>query len=258
MSDLRSNADAEQAPTARQPVDFSHSAISRYIQLATLFRRRIESGQWQVGNQIPTVEELAAECGVARATIRQALDLLEKERLIERFRAKGTFVRRRPQTELWCSVPTDWSGLLRPNSDARIEIIHDESDIKVEGMRYPLGELAPSYRRLHRRHWRDGMPFLLTEVHIDERLRDRISREDIETKTALRLINDVPGIRIVEAQQTLTIGAADMETAQALSLPINAPVAFVDRVAVDADGTAVLIAHGIYRGDVVRFDLKLR
>ncbi|MEY4242328.1 MAG: hypothetical protein RJA14_2024, partial [Pseudomonadota bacterium] len=25
------------------------SAVSRYIQLATLFRRRIESGQWPVG-----------------------------------------------------------------------------------------------------------------------------------------------------------------------------------------------------------------
>ena len=89
-------------------VDFSRSAISRYIQLATLFRRRIESGQWPIDGQIPTVDELAVECGVARATIRQALDILENEKLIERFRAKGTFVRRQPQEELWCAVATDW------------------------------------------------------------------------------------------------------------------------------------------------------
>jgi GntR family transcriptional regulator len=73
-------------------VDFSHSAVSRYIQIATLFRRRIESGQWQMGERIPTVDELAAECKVARATIRQALDILEEGKLIERFRAEGTFV----------------------------------------------------------------------------------------------------------------------------------------------------------------------
>jgi GntR family transcriptional regulator len=65
-----------------------------------------------VGQQIPTIEELAAECGVARATIRQALDILEDEQLIARFRAKGTFVNARPQAQIWCEVATDWSGLL--------------------------------------------------------------------------------------------------------------------------------------------------
>lgn len=242
----------------RKTVDFSRSAIARYIQLATLFRRRIDSGQWPLGSQIPTVDELAAECGVARATIRQALDILEDEKLIERYRAKGTFVRRRPQEELWCAVATDWSGLLRPSHTARLEVLSDDAGVKLERVAYPIGTLAPAYRHLHRRHWRHDMAFLLTDVYVDERLRDRISREDIETKTALRLIADVPDLEIVEAQQTLTIGTADMETAEALAMPLNAPVAFVHRRAVDRDGIAVLIAEGIYRGDVVRFDVKLR
>lgn len=242
----------------KKTVDFSRSAISRYIQLATLFRQRIDSGQWLVGSQIPTVEELSAECGVARATIRQALDILEAEGLIERFRAKGTFVRRRPQEELWCAVETDWSGLLRPNHSAKIEVLSDQADLVLNDVSYMIGELAPSYRRLYRRHWRNDTPFLLTDVYIDERLRDRISQDDIETKTALRLIHDVPDLEIADAQQTLTIGIADLETAEALSIPINAPVAYVYRRAVDKSGTAVLIAQGIYNGKVVRFDVKLK
>lgn len=242
----------------RKTVDFSRSAISRYIQLATLFRQRIDSGQWPVGSQIPTVEDLSMECGVARATIRQALDLLEEEGLIERFRAKGTFVRRRPQEELWCAVGTDWSGLLRPSHSATIEVLADEANVVLKDVPYMIGGLAPAYRHLHRRHWRNEMPFLLTHVYIDERLRDRIAREDIETKTALRLIHDMPDLEIVDAQQTLTIGTADLETAEALSMPLNAPVAYVHRSAVDKNGIAVLIAQGIYQGKVVRFDIKLR
>jgi GntR family transcriptional regulator len=243
----------------QQQVDFSHSSISRYIQLAMLFRSRIETGQWPVESQIPTVDDLARECGVARATIRQALDLLEDEKLIERYRAKGTFVRRRPQEELWCAVGTDWSGLLRPtHNDAKIEILSDVPDVVLEAVPYPIGALAPSYRRLNRRHWRDDKPFLLTEIHIDERLRDRITQEDVETKTALRLINDVPGVEIIEAQQTLTIRTAGVETANALAIPINSPVALVHRRVVDKSGTAVLIAEGVYRGDVVRFDIRLK
>lgn len=239
-------------------VDLTRSSVSRYIQLATLFRQRIDSGQWKIGTQIPTVEELSAEYGVARATIRQSLDQLQRDGLIERFRAKGTFVRGRSQPELWCTVGTDWSGLLQPSLDARIEVLTDEAEVELTEVPYLIGTLAPNYRRLQRRHWRDEKAFLLTEVCIDERLRKHISAEDIVSKTALRLVHDIPGLVVSDAQQTLIIGTADVETATKLDMPINAPVAHVYRRVVDADGYAVLIAKGIYQGDLVRFDIKLR
>ncbi|POR45302.1 GntR family transcriptional regulator [Bosea psychrotolerans] len=241
-----------------KPLDFKRTGISRYHQLATLFRRRIEAGQWQVGAQIPTVDELAGECGVARATIRQALDLLEDEQLIERYRARGTFVRRRPAENLWCEVGTDWSGLLRPNYDATIEILHDEPDVALHAFEEQIGKLAPAYRHVRRRHWRHGQPFLLADLHIDERLRNRITQRDLESKTALRLISEVEDVEILDARQTLTIGTADIETSQALGISLDSPVAFVHRQALDQDGMLVLDAKGIYRGDVVKFDVKLR
>lgn len=243
---------------AGNAVDFGRSAVARYIQLATLFRRRIQGGQWPLGHQVPTVDELAIEFGVARATIRQALDLIAAEGLIERYRAKGTFVRRRPQEELWCAVGTDWAGLLRPNHDQKIEILSQHPKANPDRIAYPIGALAPAYRHVHRRHWRGGKPFLLTDLFINEALMDRIKKKDLESKTALRLINDVPGLKIADVQQTMTIGMADAETANALSMPLNAPVAFVYRRAVDADGVLALASEGIYRGDVVRFDVKLK
>ena len=241
-------------------IDLSRSAVSRYIQLATLFRRRIEQGAWKIGAQIPTVDELAMECGVARATIRQALDQLEAEGLIERFRAKGTFVRNAPAANrLWCEVETDWSGLLRSRDGAEIEILDDVSGIP--GPVVPpaeIGEIAPVYRHIRRRHSRNGQPFLLADVYLDERLSPKVTEEDLRSKTALKLVAGIPGVRITDARQTLTIGTADVETAAALQVPLNAPVALVHRAAVDQRGVRVLVADGIYRGDIVRIDIKLR
>ena len=37
-------------------VDLNRSAVARYIQLASLFRRRIDAGQWPVDQQTPTVD----------------------------------------------------------------------------------------------------------------------------------------------------------------------------------------------------------
>ena len=234
------------------------SPVPRYLQLATLFRRRIETGQWKVGDQIPTVDALAEEVGVARATLRQALGVLEGEQLIERFRAKGTFVRRQPKQQLWCAMETNFAGLLRARDGATIEVLSDKRKQIPTNIPHPIGELAPSYRQLRRRHSRDGQPFLLAEVFIDERLIPRIPADAFTKKTALKLVADVAGLVITDAQQTLTIGSADLETAAHLKIPLNAPVAFVQRTAVDRDGYIVLIADGIYRGDLVRLDIKLR
>ncbi|MBR1147283.1 GntR family transcriptional regulator [Bradyrhizobium sp. AUGA SZCCT0431] len=236
----------------------SQSAVPRYIQLATLFRRNIETGRWKVGEQIPTVDELASEVGVARATLRQALGILESEQLIERFRAKGTFVRRQPKDHLWCTMETNFAGLLRAREGATIEVLSAADGQLPMIVPHGIGELAPSYKRLQRRHSRDGEAFLLADVFIDERLVPRIPPEAFTSKTALKLVADVPGLVIKDAQQTLTIGGADLETAELLGVPLNAPVAFVQRTAVDEEGYIVLIADGIYRGDLVRVDIKLR
>lgn len=244
--------------SARTAVDFSRSAVSRYIQLASLFRRRIQTGQWKVGTQIPTVEELAAECGVARATIRQALGLLEDEGLIERYRAKGTFVRERTQEQLWCEVATDWSGLLMSREGAVIDVLSDRRGKQPPQVPHPIGKLATSYRHVRRRHSRHGTPFLLADLYIDERLARQVSSKVLQSKTGLRLIADIPGLRIRDARQTLTIGTADVEIAEALNIPLNAPTACVHRSVVDSAGCLVFIAEGIYRGDQVRIDMKLK
>jgi GntR family transcriptional regulator len=239
-------------------VDFSRTGVARYIQLASLFRRRIESGLWVQGRQIPIIDDLAAEFGVARATIRHALGILENERLIERYRAKGTFVLERPQGRIWCEVATDWSGLLMSRKDAVIEVLSDERGQQPPHVPHPIGDLAPSYRRLRRRHSRLGAAFLLADLYIDERLSRRIPKKDLVSKTALRLVSEIPGLKIKDARQTLTIGTADVETAERLDTALNAPIAILHRSVVDRAGCLVFTGEGIYRGDAVRIDMKLK
>ena len=180
---------------------FERSSVSRYIQLASLFRNKIETGEWEVGKQIPTVEMLSREYGVAGMTIRKSLEQLEKAGLIERFRAKGTFVRKRPERDLWCEVQTDWNGLLMARPGAEITVRSDTADVTLDQAELAHGKVAPAYRHLKRLHRREGVPFLLADVFVDERLRPLIPEENYATTTAMRLVFDLPGIRIAEARQ---------------------------------------------------------
>jgi GntR family transcriptional regulator len=241
----------------KPPVDLNQSAVSRYLQLATLFRRRVDTGAWAVGARIPTVDELAEEFGVARLTIRQALGQLEDDGIIQRFRAKGTFVRKRRPQDLWCEVHTDWSGMLLARDGATIEVLSDESGKTPAGYEGP-GTLAPRYRHLRRRHSRDGEAFLLTDVYVEERISKRIPAKAFSTKTALRMIADLSGLEIGAARQTLTIGTADIETSALIGISLNSPVAHIRRVVINRNGVVVLIADGIYRGDVVKLEMNLK
>ena len=68
------------------------SPIPLYLQIADVMRDRIARGVWRDGELIPTLEQIAAEFGVARVTARQAVQLLTREDALTPMRGRGTFV----------------------------------------------------------------------------------------------------------------------------------------------------------------------
>ena len=146
--------------------------------------------------------------------------------------------------------------MLTARKGATIEVLSERKRSGLPQDIYAQAQPAPAYRALRRRHSRNGQAFLVADLFIDERLTKSIPRAAYTSKTALKLISDVPGIRIRTVKQTLTIGMADLETSNLLGLALNAPVAFVERAAIAEDGTLVLLTNGTYRGDVVRLDMQ--
>ena len=239
-------------------IDFGQPGIARYVQLGALFRRRIETGEWIVGERIPTLERLTSELGVARATIRQALGELESEGLLRRYRAKGTFVTRRPAAPYAVQLATDWASLLNAHQGDTIEVL---ATANVNRLPYPIDaplRYAPGYHYLRRMHRRDGVPYLLGHVYLESGIFGRLPKKMLRTTPMLRLLKECKGVHIANAQQSLTIGAADVETAALLQVAINSPVAIVHRTAFDRAGTLIYYSLGTYRGDHLRLEMTLK
>ena len=83
---------------------YKRSNVSLYIQVASTLRRRIETGYWKFGEKISTIEELEREFQVARVTIRQAFDQLQKEGLVQSQQGRGTFVVKHTEDKRWLSL----------------------------------------------------------------------------------------------------------------------------------------------------------
>ena len=67
---------------------------AKYIQLFEQLKKSILRGVYQNGQCLPGENEMAAQFGMSRQTVRQALSLLEQEGLIQRRQGSGTYVHR--------------------------------------------------------------------------------------------------------------------------------------------------------------------
>jgi DNA-binding LacI/PurR family transcriptional regulator len=63
-----------------------------YLQLANFLRRQLAVGVWQLNDRLPPEIELCQQFDVSRGTVRQAMDLLVNQGLLQRIPGKGTFV----------------------------------------------------------------------------------------------------------------------------------------------------------------------
>jgi DNA-binding GntR family transcriptional regulator len=67
-----------------------------YLQLASVLRARIQSGQIPPGGALPSLTFLAQETGLAVGTIRRAIKVLADEGLVVTVPGRGSFAARRP------------------------------------------------------------------------------------------------------------------------------------------------------------------
>jgi GntR family transcriptional regulator len=234
------------------------TAIPLYVQIADLIRQRIARGHWPPGTQLPTLEELVREFGVARVTVRQAMDIVSVEGLITRQRGRGTFVAAAPAQRSWLRVETSLSALGAMYAGTKPRLLTLTETIAAAPVTPDDGTPAPRYRFMRRVHSKvDEPPYALISIWLDARIFQRAPKR-FRTETVIPLLETMPGVTIARARQTLTIGSADVDAAELLRIPVNAPTAEVRRVFNDPDGTVIYLAEVTYRGDYIRLEMDLK
>ena len=233
-------------------IDFSRNLVPIYLQLVTIFRRLIVTGQWPLNSQIPTLEELAAQFGVARATVRHAIGFLEHEGLLARYRRHGTFVVALPQRRAWYDLPTSWKGALAAKKAFEVEWIDLAKADRPPIASHGSGVVAPSYDIVRKLYRRDGQPYSLETAFVDARLTRRYGAKAVRAEPVLKLLNADTAVRIGRAEQTILIGMADEDIAAHLDVPVNAPLAVVRLSVHDDRDMLVCEAEEFCRGDHVR------
>jgi GntR family transcriptional regulator len=233
----------------------ANSRLPRYLQVASVLRRRIQDGFWLVGDKIATLEQLEREFGVARVTVRQSIELLQSEGLLKSHQGRGTFVTRSLENKRWLHLATDWESLIAPIRENVLELL-PVTDVPVPLIGEGEGVPAPAYTYLRSVQKRGSEPYALARVHVAKEIYARAPKR-FASRPALAVLAEMKGVPIAHAHQTLSISTADVEAARHLEIAISAPTAEARCIVTDANDVVLYLGEVTYPGEVVRLNIEL-
>ena len=237
---------------------FGRSRAPIYVQVASVMRQRIENNEWAVGDKISTLEELEQEFGVARVTIRQGIEMLRKEGLLESQQGRGTFVSGKPKQDRFLNLATDFESMVSQLHDNAVRRVQANLDSAPPEIRQGEGKPAEAYVFIRSVQYNKGVPFSVVSVYVDRDIYER-SPEDFQHSAAISLISEMEDVTITHAHQTLTIGVAGPEIAELMKIGLGEPTADCRLILLDQNDRAIYVAEINYHKSCfeVRMDLLL-
>ncbi|AWN51254.1 GntR family transcriptional regulator [Methylobacterium sp. 17Sr1-1] len=231
-----------------------HKARRLYL----LLRDQITSGRLPPGARLPGEPALAAEHGLARVTVRRALDLLAGEGLVRRRPGSGTFVQgpEGPRPVVG-DLPNLLSGLIAMGRATGVRLLSFEYVAAPAAIAEAL-LLEPGERvqRSVRVRLIDGQPFSYLTTHVPERVGLSYSEADLAATPLLELM-ERSGVTADRATQAIGATLAGPEVAQALDLEVGSALIDLTRVVFDPSGRGVEHLHALYRPDRYAFQMDL-
>jgi GntR family transcriptional regulator len=117
-------------------VDF-RSDEPLYLQIARQIEELVGKGELNVGDQLPTVREMATELSINFNTVARAYRLLDESRIISTQRGRGTYIWEKPTEEA--------RKILKEEA---LENLVREMVVKIESRGYSMNDVMESLQRL--------------------------------------------------------------------------------------------------------------
>ena len=244
-------------PTRTRPQESAYRSLARELRTA------LHEGRYGASGRLPTEAELAATHGLSRQTVRRAMQDLVSEGLVHRVPGRGTF-------------PATWDArylrsfgsvedLLGLSLDTSMEVVaplRRRVDLAA-AERLCLDSDVVSSVCFRRRHEDSALCFTAVSLPPDvgrllADVPELTTAGAVSRHTVLGLLDARLATRVLEADQSVGVGALPPDAAAALGLAPGSPVLQIDRVYSDSDGRPVELAVSWFHPDRYSYRVRLR
>ncbi len=234
-------------PLKRGPTPYYH-------QIEEILRDKISSGELRVGDRIPSEADLGEMFQVSRATVRQALNNLDRDGIICREPGRGSFVRSVGKGVAELKMTCLLEDLIALGIPAGISVREEGLGRPPQSAAEALGlspdDVAYSFFRVVDV---DGEPFSATRVFLPAWMGKRLTKEDLAANHLLETLNQQCGIRAERADQVIEAIIADPKQASLLGVNAGRALLSVTRTTYDRLQQPIEHSNSLYRSDRTRF-----
>jgi len=220
----------------------------KYLRIHGNLRERIEGGQWPPGSPLPSQRELADEFGVSIMTLRQALQLLADEGLIETRHGSGTFAAARYAYDLG-HLGSFASDLISQGARITTRLLSAAAVTPPADVAARLG-VAGEALRVRRLRLSDGRPLIVQTSYLPATVAHIIEPESLGRKGLYALLAE-HGLTIARAQESISPTVLCPDDARDLARPEGSPALLSHRVSFTTDGVPLIDDHALLAADSV-------
>ncbi|WP_314208837.1 GntR family transcriptional regulator [Vagococcus salmoninarum] len=227
-----------------------------YIQIHDKIREEIESGKWKVGERLPSERELSITYGVSRMTLRQAVQTLADEGILERKIGSGTYVASKKVQETM-SGTTSFSEIIiaqgkQPSSKTTSYFVTKPSSSEMETLQLKDEELL---LRMERVRYADDVPICFEVTSIPYHLIKNYNKKEV-THSLYQTIIEHGEYKIGKALQGVSAMVASEQIAEHLDIKKGDAILRLRQTTYFDDGTPFEYVRSQYVGNRFEFLLE--
>lgn len=244
------------------------NTISKYLTISKEIIHRIESGELQAGDKVPSENELIKTYKVSNTTARKSLLEVEHNGWATRIKGKGTFVLNRSQDKHLTRVLGSFYAIKESFNDNLLKegftpkniilekvIIENGISFNINGHHYII---EGSVLKVHRLRY--GNETLLKDEtrYISMTCCPKINTIDMQ-ESSLKIFEEIYHLNLEEVQRTLgTTILHPEESGNYFDIDIPLAVFILDGVVFTRDSKIVEIEKSYYRGDKYKFSIAAK
>lgn len=228
-----------------------------YYQVYTMIKEKIISGYYKEGDKLPSERKLCEEYDVSRITIREALEKLEADNMIQREHGRGSFVLGNQYNQVMNDLYSFSEEIEKNGDKASTEVISIQ---KIKPSLYIQEKMQlKSFQEVYelkRLRLANDRPIVYETSYLPVRYCEGLDRFNFNKVSLYETLNNHYQIQINHAYETLTAKQLTQEQARCLEKNDGAPCMFIERFSF-VDEEIIEFTESVTSGKDYRYTVEL-
>lgn len=235
------------------------SSISLHLQLKSIIKDMIKSGELKEGDVLLPEREICKEQEVSRMTVNKAINSLVAEGILYRKQGKGTFVSKKKKKYQFNNVKGFTDVMKSRGIDIKTDIIKFEMLNPEENIMKKLGisNKKENVYKIIRLRYVENEPFVYEIAYIPEKICAGMTKGMLDNNSLYRILENQYGYRVARVEQTIDPLKLDSYIGEKLHCEKGSLALDIRRTSYNEIDEIIEYTISIIRSDIYQYQINI-